>query len=169
MRPTSVETLRGLQGMLVSDIGREVQSLFGQDALQTAQMLLEMLCNELDGAADGLYHDNEALAELLAQGAESVRPLDAALADEMQAALPGPADGSLTISALSARNIGLRALLERLLVVCEDAAGGGENAALMAIRTDVYRHLREVAARGWSFWDMLSFRERMARLRAGGT
>ena len=168
MRPTSVEVLRGLQGVLASDIGREVQSLYGQDALQTAQMLLEMLSNELDGAADSLYHDNQALAELLAQAAESVRLLDAALADEMQSTMAEPADGSLTISALSARNSSLRALLERLLVVCEDAAAGEEHAELMAVRADAYRHLRDVAGRGWSFWDMLSFRERMARLRAGG-
>ena len=41
--------------------------------------------------------------------------------------------------------------------------------ALMSLRSDAYRHLREVAARGWSFWDVFSFRERMARLRATGT
>jgi len=168
MRPTSVEALRGLQGVLASDIGREVQSLFGQDALQTSQMLLEMLANELDGAADNLFRDNETLAALLARGAAAVHPLDAALAEETQAALAEETDTSLTLSALSARNSRLRGLLERLLVVCEDAAAGGKHAALMAVRADAYRHLRDVAARGWSFWDMLSFRERMAQLRAGG-
>jgi hypothetical protein len=40
--------------------------------------------------------------------------------------------------------------------------------ALMAARSDAYRHLREVAARGWSFWDVFSFRERMARFRETG-
>ena len=168
MRPTSVEVLRGLQGVLASDIGREVQSLFGQDALQTGQMLLEMLANELDGAADSLFRDNEALVELLGRGAGAVRSLDAGLAEETQAALAEQTDGSLKISALSARNSRLRGLLERLLVVCEDAAAGGKHAALMAVRADAYRHLRDVATRGWSFWDMLSFRERMAQLRAGG-
>ena len=168
MRPTSVEVLRGLQGVLASDIGREVQSLFGQDALQTGQMLLEMLANELDGAADSLFRDNEALVELLGRGAAAVRPLDAALAEETQAGLAEQTDGSLKLSALSARNSRLRGLLERLLVVCEDAAAGGKHAALMAVRADAYRHLRDVATRGWSFWDMLSFRERMAQLRAGG-
>jgi len=167
VRPTSVEVLRGLQGLLASDIGREVQSLFGQDALQTAQMLLEMLANELDGSADNLYRDNEALAELLAGAAVAVRPLDTTLAGEAEAALAEPADGSLTISALSARNSRLRALVERLLILCEDAAGG-EQPALMRARAGAYRHLRDVAGRGWSFWDMLSFRERMAQLRAGG-
>ena len=168
MRPTSVEVLRGLQGVLASDIGREVQSLFGQDALQTGQMLLEMLANELDGAADCLFRDNEALVQLLARGAAAVRSLDAGLAEDTQAALAEPTDGLLTISALSVRNRRLRTLVERLLVVCDDASAGGEQAALTAVRADAYRHLRDVAARGWSFWDMLSFRERMAQLRAGG-
>src|SRR3989304_3347412 len=87
MRPTPVEALRGLQGVLASDIGREGQSLFGQDALRTSQMLLEMVPNELDGAADNLFRDNETLAALLARGATAIRPLDAALAGETQAAL----------------------------------------------------------------------------------
>jgi len=168
VRPTSVEVVRGLQGMLASDIGREVQSLFGQDALQTSQMVLEMLANELDGAADSLVRDNAALAELLAGGADAVESLDAVLAADTRAALSEPEEDSLALSALSVRNSRLRALLESLLIVCEDAAGGGEHAALMAVRADAYRHLREVSARGWSFWDMFSFRERMARLRAGG-
>ena len=154
--------------MLASDIGREVQSLFGQDALQTGQMLLEMLANELDGAADSLFRDNEALVELLGRGAAAVRPLDAALAEETRAALAEETEASLALSALSARNGRLRSLMERLLVVCEDAAGSGEDTTLMAVKSDAYRHLREVSARGWSFWDMFSFRERMARLRAGG-
>ena len=161
--------LRGLQGVLASDIGREVQSLFGQDTLQTSQMVLEMLANELDGAADSLVRDNEALGELLGRGAGAVHSLDAGLAEETQAALAEQTDGSLKISALSTRNSRLRGLLERLLVVCEDAAAGGKHAALMAVRADAYRHLRDVATRGWSFWDMLSFRERMARFRGGGS
>jgi len=154
--------------MLASDIGREVQSLFGQDALQTSQMVLEMLANELDGAAHSLVQDNAALAELLTRGAAAVEPLDAALSADTRAALAEEGDGSLALSALSARNGQLRGLLERLLVVSEDAAGSGEDTTLMAVKSDAYRHLREVSARGWSFWDMFSFRERMARLRGGG-
>ena len=169
MRPTALEVLRGLQGALMSDIAPEVQSLFGQDALQTTQMLLELLANEVDGAADSLVRDNEALTEVLASGVEAVRPFDKGLAEEMAAALAKPQDRSLIISALTARNQRLRGLLERLLVVCEDAVESApEGEALMAVRSDAYGHLREVAARGWSFWDVFSFRERMARHRATG-
>jgi hypothetical protein len=169
MRPTVVEVLRGLQGALISDIAPEVQSLFGQDVLQSTQMLLEMVANEIDGAADNLARDNETLGGILARGAGAVRPFDKGLAEEMAAVLAEAPDPSLTIATLSARNQRLRGLLERLLVVCEDAAGKTPKAeALAAVRSDAYRHLREVAVRGWSFWDVFSFRERMARLRATG-
>jgi hypothetical protein len=35
-----------------------------------------------------------------------------------------------------------------------------------AVRTEAYRHLRQLAVRGWSFFDVSGFRERMARARA---
>ena len=167
MRPSAAEVLRGLQGALASEIGPEVQSLFGQGALQTAHMLLEMLANEIDGATDSLAGDNQTLCGLLARAASAVSALDGALAQETAAALAEPTPPSLTLAALTARNQRLRSLLERLLVVCEDAAADApQGETLMAVRSDAYRHLRQVAARGWSFWDVLSFRERMARLRA---
>jgi hypothetical protein len=169
VRPNAIEVLRGLQGALMADIGPEVQSLFGQDMLQTVQMLLETVTNELDGAVDSLVRDNQTLCELVARGADAVRTLDGGLAEEITSALDEPTDTSLTITALAARNQRLRGLLERLLVVCEDAVGTATvNKALMAARSDAYRHLREVATRGWSFWDVFSFRERMAQYRATG-
>jgi len=164
-----VEALRGLQGALMADIAPEVQSQFGQNALEVAQMLLEMLAQEVDGAADNLARDNQTLRDLLGRAVAPLRPIDSALAEETAAALAEPADPSLTLAALTAHNQRLRGLLERLLVVCEDAVGGPQaSEELMAVRADAYRHLREVAARGWSFWDVFSFRERMARLRASG-
>lgn len=169
MNPDALESLRGLQGALIADIGPEVASLFGQDTLRTAQMLVESVVNEMDGTADDLIRDNQALAEILARGATAVREIDGQLAQETAAALAEPADPSLRIGALSARNRRLRGLLERLLIAGEENVGseaGSEE--LMAVRSDAYHHLRQVAARGWSFWDVLSFRERMARLRAGG-
>jgi hypothetical protein len=170
VRPNAVEVLRGLQGALTSDIGPEVQSLFGQSALELSQMLLEMLANELDGAADSLARDNETLSEILGRAVDPVRALDTGLADETATALAEPNDTSLTITALTARNQRLRGLLERLLVSCEDAVGSTPKGnSLLVIRSDAYSHLREVAARGWSFWDVFSFRERMAQLRTQQT
>ncbi|TET96080.1 MAG: hypothetical protein E3J29_05890 [Dehalococcoidia bacterium] len=169
MRPNAVEALRGLQGTLMSDITPEVKSLFGQETLQLAQMLLEMLVSEGDGAADNLARDTQTLCELLGRAVGALRPVDSALAEEAAAASAEPTDPSLTVAALTTRNQRLRGLLERLLVLCEDVAESAQASQdLMAVRSEAYRHLREVAARGWSFWDIFSFRERMARLRATG-
>lgn len=164
-----MEALRGLQGTLVSDITPEVQSLFGQETLMLAQMLLEMLTNEVDDAADNLARDNQTLCDLLRRAVDTLRSVDSTLAEETAVTLAEPTDPSLTVTALTARNQRLRGLLERLLVVCEDIADSAQASEdLMSLRSDAYRHLREVAARGWSFWDVFSFRERMARLRATG-
>ena len=169
MRPNAVEALRGLQGTLVSDITPEVQSLFGQETLALSQMLLEMLISEVDVAADNLARDNQTLCEHLRRSVVALRSVDSTLAEEAASALGEPTDPSLTVTALTARNQRLRGLLERLLVVCEDIADSAQASEdLMSLRSDAYRHLREVAARGWSFWDVFSFRERMARLRATG-
>ncbi len=143
------------------------------DTAQTVQMLLESIANEWDTAAETLHADNQRLGELLAQAATAIRSLAgagarlAALAEQIEDALNQPADDSLAISRLTARNQRLRAVLEETLVVLEDAAGQPGLAALLPLREAIYRHLRSVAARGWSFWDALSFRERMAKLRAG--
>jgi hypothetical protein len=153
---------------LTSDIAPELRSLFAQDALQTAQMLLEAICNEADVAAEDLARDNRTLGELLGRAAPAVNAADGDLARETEAVLAEPEETSLSVGALSARNQRLRGLLERLLVICEDAEGGPAGAALADVRAEAYRHLRDVAARGWSFWDVFSFRERMVRLRAGG-
>jgi len=153
----------------MSDITPEVKSLFGQETLQLAQMLLEMLVSEGDGAADNLARDTQTLCELLGRAVGALRPVDSALAEEAAAASAEPTDPSLTVAALTTRNQRLRGLLERLLVLCEDVAESAQASQdLMAVRSEAYRHLREVAARGWSFWDIFSFRERMARLRATG-
>jgi hypothetical protein len=169
MRPNAVEALRGLQGALVSEVAPEVQSPFGQETLTLAQMLLEMLINEVDDAADNLVHDNQTLCDLLDRAVIPLRSVDSDLAEETAAVLAEPTSPSLAVSALTARNQRLRGLLERLLVLCEDVAGSGQASQdLMAVRSDAYRHLREVAARGWSIWDVFGFRERMARLRASG-
>jgi hypothetical protein len=153
----------------MSDIAPEVQSLFEQETLALSQMLLEMLVSEVDVAADNLARDNQTLCELLRRAVLPLRSIDSTLAEEAEATLAEPTDPSLTVTALTASNQRLRGLLEHLLVICEDIADGAQaNEDLMSLRSDAYGHLREVAARGWSFWDIFSFRERMARLRATG-
>ena len=170
MRPDPIEVLRGMQKALAIDIGAEVRSPFGQDALGMATALLESTIADLDGAVENLVRDNETIAAFLERAASPVEALDRSLATDVRSALAQPEDDSLRVAPLAARNRVLRGLLERLLIVLEDeGASGGLPDPLTSVRADAYAHLREVAARGWSFWDLLSFRERMARLRADAT
>jgi hypothetical protein len=117
-------------------------------------MLMESIIGELQASAGRPAGDDGPLRQVLAAGAEAMRGLDDALAGDIDRALADDAGERLP------------ALLERLLIVCEDAAASGEaRPALAAARSQAYEHLRAVAGRGWSFWDMLSFRERITRLR----
>ena len=172
MRPTAVEVIRGIQGTLMGVVAPELHSMFAQDTGQTMQMLLESLANEWDTAAETLSSDNTRLRDLLSQAAAAIRSLRhrddglVALAEEIEAGLNVPPEESVAVSRLSARNAQLLALLERTLVACEDADGQPQFEALRPVRQSIYHHLRNVAGRGWSFWDVLSFRERMAGLRA---
>ena len=173
MRPTGLEAIRGTQAALMGVIAPELQSMFVQDTGQTLQMLLESLANEWDTAAENLSADNRRLVELLTQARAAIQSLPAgddglaSLAEEIDRGLDDPPNESLAISYLSARHDRLGALVERTLVACEDAVGRPKFEPLMPVRGAIYGHLRGVAARGWSFWDVFGFRERMARLRAG--
>jgi len=171
VRPVGTEALRGLQAALMSAILPELQTQFAQDASQTMQMLLESLIGEWDAAVENLHADNQRLRDLLARAsavilaAESPGEQLESLAREVEDGLAAPGADSLLVSALSEENRSLRALLERVIVACEEM--GGESGPLGPVRSEMYAHLRDVTGRGWSFWDVMSFRERMARLRAG--
>lgn len=173
MRPNALEAIRGVQGALMGVIAPELQSLFVQDTGQTVQMLLESLANEWDTAAETLHNDNRRLSGVLSAAAAALRSLKgpddalSALAEDIGAGLSAEPDESLAISKLRARNVQLLAFLERTLEACEDGVGERGFEPLAPVRQAIYNHLREVAGRGWSFWDVMSFRERMARLRAG--
>lgn len=160
--------MNALRAGLAEVLGPELQSDFALDTAQTLQMLIESLASEWDTAVDDLKHDNETLVRLLtelrkplAAGSNGERETAVNLIDE---AIEASQAESLALSALSARNRELRAALERAIVVVEDSA---DDETLAPVRQAVYGHLREVAGRGWSFWDMASFREYMAKHRSG--
>ncbi|HEU4759211.1 MAG TPA: hypothetical protein VFT91_04430 [Dehalococcoidia bacterium] len=172
MRPTALEGIRGIQEALLGTILPELQTMLAQDAAGTIQMLLESIANEWDTAVETLHADNRQVSRLLEQALGAIRSVAGAenrldgIAGEIEGVLGEPADGSLAVSRLTARNERLRAILERVLAGLEDVAEAPEFAPLLSVKRDIYRHLRQVAARGWCFWDVLSFREKMARLRA---
>jgi hypothetical protein len=173
MRPTGIESIRGAQAALAEAIVPELTTAFSQDVAQTLQMLLESLAGEWDTVAEDLRLDNRHLRGLLRDAAEAMRSAPstaaefAALVEDIDAAAAHPETASVAISALAAENNAWRALLERAAVLLEDATGDASLESLKPVRQAVYSHLRDVAARGWSFWDVASFRERMARERVG--
>lgn len=161
MRPTGIESLNALRYGIAEVLTPELHSAFAQDTASVLQMLLESLSAEWDTAADNLRRDNGALRDLL----ERLRPF---AGPEAQAAIDGtldePEPDSVALSALAERNNSLRGALEMAMADVEDRAADGDR-QLQEARSAVYQHLREVAGRGWSFWDVASFREYMMRYR----
>jgi hypothetical protein len=135
-------------------------------------MLIESIASEWDSLAEDLHTDNARMGELLATAVTRLRSFARgnetgdALVRQIEESSGGPGSPSLRISDLQAENERLRGSLERLIVVLEDAEPDPRYEALMGLRLAVYGHLRRVAAGGWSFWDMASFRERMAALKS---
>lgn len=169
MRPTELEALRAVQAGLAEDIAPELVSLYAQDRQRTVQMLLESLAAGADSAAQDLVDDIAGLERLL----DSARSALTSFADgnedatlvvkDIDGVRGGPKSESLNLSVLSARHTGLSAVFERVLVFVE---AGGQDGDLAPLRKEMYAHLRHVATRGWSFWDMASFRGRMEEIRA---
>jgi len=165
--------MKGLQATLAEVIAPELTSMFAQSVAQVSQMLIESIAAELDAAVEDLCSDNRELADVLAACRDGIaaaltrnEPL-ASLVPEIETLLAEPGDASLAVSRLASRNGRLQEMLERTLMAIEDVAGTPELEALTSPRAAAYRHLRRVAARGWSFWDLGSFRERIAEFRAG--
>ncbi len=131
-------------------------------------MLLESLAGAWDSAAEDLRRDNVAITSLLASALDALDnlPKSSGLGSEIRATLAAPPDERILLSVLTLRSQTLRAALERLIVSLEDSDASQLSEPLAQLRRDIYQHLRSVAARGWSFWDVSSFRERMAAVRA---
>ena len=172
MRPDGLETIRAVQTGLAEVIVPELQTPFARDTAQTLNMLLESIAGEWDGRVADLRRDNESVAALLSRLRDAVRGSDVAadrFTDEIEAideVLAEIGGESVLVSHLAARSRRLNEVLELALQRIEDVTGEAGHGALGPIRADIYRHLRDVASRGWSFWDMASFREYMARHRA---
>ena len=173
MRPTGLEAIRAIQAAFAEIIVPELTSPFAQDTAGTMQMLLESIAGEWDTVAEDLRDDNEALRGLLSASRDAIKDGAgsnenlASIVSEIESRLHEKEDGSLTLTSLASRNDGLRATLERILVACEDLSGEAGFEENEAVRRKIFAHLRDVATRGWSFWDVSSFRGRMAAVRSG--
>jgi len=172
MRPDGLEAIRAVQTGLAEVIVPELQSPFAQDTAQMLSMLLESIAGEWDGRVADLRRDNETVTAILSHLREAVgsgdRNVDAfaAVVEAIDDVLSEVGDEPVLVTDLAARNRQLNGVLEPALQRIEDVFDEAGHEALGPIRAEIYRHLRDVAGRGWSFWDMASFREYMVRHRA---
>ena len=173
MRPTSLESIRAIQAAFAEVIVPELTSAFAQDAAGTIQMLLESMAGEWDTAVESLRNDNNALRALLSLSRDAIEKVESgneslpALVTEIEDRLREEQDGSLTLTSLTTRNDTLRATLERIVVEFEELTGEAGHERVDTVRRRIFSHLRDVATRGWSFWDVSSFRGRMVDVRSG--
>jgi hypothetical protein len=152
-------------------LGPEIRTPFAQEAAQAVSMLVESLAAEWDTAVEDLLADNDALRDILTRAGEAVtacprNDMTAGTVKEIEAALAVDREGRLSISALAAENDALRSALATLLEMAEDMREEPGFEPLTPVRAGAYRHLREVAVRGWSFFDVSGFRERIVRARS---
>jgi hypothetical protein len=173
VRPTGLESIRAIRAAFAEIIVSELTSPFAQDAAGTMQMLLESIAGEWDTAAEDFRNDNEVLCALLSASWDAIKhPTGsnenlASIVSEIESRLQEKEDGSVTLTNLASRNDSLRATLERILLAFEDLASEAGFEEVDAVRRRIFAHLRDVATRGWSFWDVSSFRGRMAAVRSG--
>ena len=147
MRPTAAESLKGMQASLFEVIAPELRSPFAQHTLQTMFMLLESVTAEL-ASEEERRADGERMDALLSRVKQAVDGAGTKDAELLSIAEQLPAHDTQTRAAL----------LERTIVALESSAGE-QPAELAKARSEIYAYLREAAGRGWSFWDMLSFRK----------
>lgn len=132
MKPDPNLVLGHLAGLMLQQLAPQVQPSYLAGTIGMSGMLMGMMAEEWDRAADRLARENRAIRGLFRQ-AERIS-LDAALAQDLRA-LAGGEDDDLRISALDAANAGLRAGLIRLQAAVEgrtDAASKALNDAIWA-------------------------------------
>lgn len=171
MRPDGLESIRAVQTALAEVIVPELQTPFARDTAQTLNMLLESVASSWDGIVSDPRRDNEALIALLFGLGQVLREDHgdedewASLVQDIDGVLSVSGDESDSVSWLAERNRRLNEVLESGLERIESVVGEPGYVSLHGVRKEIYEHLREVAGRGWSFWDVASFREYMAKHR----
>ncbi|HXG42115.1 MAG TPA: hypothetical protein VNL95_05245 [Dehalococcoidia bacterium] len=162
MRPDQRESVLVVQGVL-QELAREVSTDYARSQANMCLLLLQSVISEMDSAVHDLVQDTAALRELLAEARVALASLPdteaADLAAAIGAALEEAPPDDLRLSSLRPRRERLLGLLERFLCLCEDRLGTSGAEALGPVRSSAYRLLRRMALRGWSFWDVGSFRE----------
>jgi hypothetical protein len=134
MKPDPDAVLGHLAGLMLQTIAPQVQPAYLAGTIGVSGLLLAMLAEEWDRAAQRLVEENRAIRALFRQ-AEAVA-VDGLLAGELRA-LAGGEDDDLRLSALEAANAGLRAALTRLHAAVEIRAEAAAQALNAAIWTEL--------------------------------
>jgi hypothetical protein len=141
MRPDVPRVLNGVAMSLATEVMREVQTPFGQNAVSHAVGLLMMIGQEFDRAAARLVEENAAILAILARAQSSME--EPGLQDRISRELGEIPGQDLHVSALQAENDRLRALLIDVHAGVE-AMDGAEAEALDRL---IWDELRESTRR----------------------
>ncbi len=144
MRPNSAELLQGIQGTLTTYILPEVQSDYARTELMLVQMLLGIVVQGCDDAAQRLVDDNAALRSLAGEAARVLNkaPLaeSEALVEEL-GQLAGETDASVRLSELTAANDRLRDAVGRVGVLLQGQTSQEHVGLRAAIIEQLHREL----------------------------
>ncbi len=145
MRPNEREVLQGLQSALATYVLPEVQTEHARLEVMLTMVVLGGIATELDGAAQRLVDDNDALRALARRGAEALASAGGAAGPESMSlaadlrSVASENDASVRLSDLSAANDRLHAAVARLGVLAE----AGAAPALRELRPAIIERLRE--------------------------
>lgn len=164
MRPTAAESLRAIQSAVAEQLVPEITSLFAIEATTAITMLCESLIAEADTLAEDLLADNARLRDILSSAGAALKRngIGATLVSQIDGVLHEDGDRRIAISVLSEENGRLSEALAQLLELIEE----GDDESLAQVRRAAYHHLRRVAVRGWSYFDVSGFRQRIIEARA---
>lgn len=141
MRPDVPRVLNGIAMSLSTEVMREVQTPFGQNALSYAAGLLVMIGEEFDRAAARLVEENAAILAILARAQSSLE--EPGLQDRIARELGEVPGEDLRVSALQGENDRLRALLVDVHAAVEGTTG----AEAEALDRLIWDELRESTRR----------------------
>lgn len=164
MRPTAAESLRAIQTAVAEQLTPELSSLFAIEASTAISMLCESLAAEADTLVEDLLADNDRLRKVLSAARDALQRngIAASLVSHIDGVLHEDGDRRLAVSILSEDNDRLSEALAQLLELIEER----EDESLSQVRRAAYLHLRRVAVRGWSYFDVSGSRQRIIEARA---
>jgi hypothetical protein len=131
MRPRPDQVLGILAQTLMLEVAPSVQGDYAQRSVQIAGMLLSMLQEQWDGAAERLAEENREIERIFMGALPCVA--DGALRRRLESALAAGPGAGLRLTALHARNDELRGSLVELQAHLEELTGPGPASSLEQI------------------------------------